>query len=176
MIRLVRRLTFIVLLLSILSLACGCGYHLAGKSLNAGQGRTLAIPTFVNRTTNYRIEQTLSEAVRREFIRRTRYRVVAENSGDVVLTGEVLAVVAVPVIFNPAGHATTYAILVDVNVKLVDSKTKAVIFQAPRWTFRDVFQLAPNSSEFVPEDTPALDRLAGRFASTLVASVLAAKP
>ena len=160
----------------VLPLASGCGYHLAGSALNAGQGRTLAIPTFINRTTNYRIEQRLSEAVRREFIRRTRYKVVAVESGDLVLAGEVLNVVAVPIIFNDQGQASSYAVLVDITVRLVDSRTKAVIFQSPRWTFRDVFQLSPSSSQFVPEDVPALDRLAERFASTLVASVLTAKP
>ena len=57
-----------------------------------------------------------------------------------------------------------------------NSKTGAVMFQNERWTFRDVFELAQNSGEFVPEDTVALERLARRFASSLIASVLHAKP
>jgi len=157
-------------------IATGCGYRIAGKKLNSGEGRTIAIPTFANRTTTYRIEQRLTEAVRREFIRRTRFSVVPAEAGDVVVAGEVLNFIAVPIIINEQGRGSSYSILVDLNVKLTDTRTGAVLFQNNRWTFREVFELAQNSSEFVPEDTPAIDRLARRFASSLVASVLRAKP
>ncbi len=165
------------LVIAFLALATtGCGYRIAGKKLNGGEGRTIAIPTFANRTTTYRIEQRLTEAARREFIRRTRFNVVPAETGDVVVAGEILNFIAVPIIFNEQGRGSSYSILVDVNVKLTDTKTGAVLFQSNRWTFRDVFELAQNSSGFVPEDTPAIDRLARRFASSLVASVLRAKP
>ena len=61
------------------------------------------------------------------------------------------------------------------SVRLTDSASGKVLFQNDRWTFREVFELAQNSSDFVPEDTPAVERLARRFASTLVASVLSAR-
>lgn len=154
----------------------GCGYRLANSKLNSGEGQTIAVPTFTNRTTTYRIEQRLTEAVRRELIRRTRFKVSPEATGDVVMAGEVLSYAAIPIIFNEQGRGSSYSILVDVNVRLTNSKTGAVMFQNERWTFRDVFELAQNSGEFVPEDTVALERLARRFASSLIASVLHAKP
>jgi hypothetical protein len=154
----------------------GCGYRLASKKFDGGEGRTIAIPTFTNRTTTYRIEQRLTEAVRREFIRRTRFRVIPETSGDVLVNGEVLSFTAVPIIFNEQGRGSSYSILVDLNVKLIDTMTGATLFQNDRWTFRDVFELAQNSGEFVPEDAAAIDRLARRFASSLVATVLHSNP
>ena len=153
----------------------GCGYRLANKNLGGGQGQTIAVPTFTNRTTTYRIEQRLSEAVRQELIRRTRFRVVPEDSGDVVMAGEVLSYTAVPVIFNQQGRGSAYSMLVDLNIRLTDTKTGKVLFQNDRWTFREVFELAQNSAEFVTEDTAALERLARRFASSLVATVMHAK-
>jgi len=152
-----------------------CGYRLAGKKLNNGAGQTIAVPTFINSTTTYRLEQRLSEAVRRELVRRTRFHVVSETSGDVVVTGEVLGFSAVPIIFNQQGRGTSYSILVDLSVTLTDSRTGNVIFQNDRWTFREVFELSPNSAEYISEDTAAMDRLARRFASSLVASMLHAK-
>lgn len=137
---------------------------------------TIAVPAFVNRTTTYRIEQRITDAVRQEFIKRTRYNVVSEESGDVVMAGEVLSFIAVPIIFNEQGRGSSYSILVDMSVRLTESSTGKVLFQNDRWTFREVFELAQNSSDFVPEDTPAVERLARRFASTLVASVLSARP
>ena len=130
----------------------------------------------MNRTTTYRIEQRLTEAVRREFIRRTRFKVIPEDAGDVVVAGEVLSFTAVPIIFNQQGRGSSYSILVDLNIRLTDSSTGAILFQNDRWTFREVFELSQISSEFVPEDTAAIDRLARRFAASLVASVLHSNP
>jgi len=117
----------------------------------------------------------MTEAVRQELIRRTRFKVVSEASGDLVMSGEVLNYAAVPDIFNQQGRGSAYTMLVDLQVRLTDSKTGNVVFQNDRWTFREVFELSQNSAEFVPEDTAALDRLARRFASSLVASVLHSK-
>jgi len=117
----------------------------------------------------------MTEAVRQELIRRTRFKVVPDTSGDLVMTGEVLNYAAVPVIFNQQGCGSAYTMLVDLHVRLTDSRTGKVVFQNDRWTFREVFELSQTPAEFVPEDTAALDRLSRRFASSLVASVMHSK-
>jgi hypothetical protein len=117
----------------------------------------------------------MTEAVRQELIRRTRFKVVPDSSGDLVMSGEVLSYAAVPVIFNQQGRGSAYTMAVDLNVRLTDTKTGKVIFKNDRWAFREVFELSQTSADFVPEDTAALERLARRFASTLVASVMHSK-
>jgi len=153
----------------------GCGYRLANKNFGGGEGQTIAVPTFTNGTTTYRIEQRLTEAVRQELIRRTRFKVVPVTTGDLVMSGEVLNYAAVPVIFNQQGRGSAYTMLVDMNVRVTNTKTGEVVFQNDRWTFREVFELSQSSAEFVPEDTAALDRLARRFAASLVATVMHSK-
>jgi hypothetical protein len=168
-----KKLGVVCLLLTTLS---GCGYRLANKNFGGGEGRTIAVPTFTNKSTTYRIEQQMSEAVRQELIRRTKFRVVPDTSGgDLVMTGEVLGYGAVPVIFNQQGRGSVYTILVDLSVRLVDIRTGKVVYQNDRWTFRDVFELSQNSADFVPEDPAALDRLSRRFAASLVAVVMHSK-
>jgi outer membrane lipopolysaccharide assembly protein LptE/RlpB len=153
----------------------GCGYRLANKNFGAGDGRTIAVPAFTNKSTTYRIEQRMTEAVRQEIIRRTRFKVVPDTTGDLVMSGEILSYSAVPVSFNPQGRGSTYTMLVDLNVRLTDTKTGKIVFQNDHWTFREIFELSQSSADFVPEDTPALDRLARRFASSLVATVMHSK-
>jgi len=143
--------------------------------MNAGKGQTIAVPTFTNTTSTYRIEQRLTEAVRQELIRRTQFSVVPDNQGDVVMAGEVLSYIAIPVIFNRQGRGSAYTMVVDMNVRVTETKTGKVLFRNDRFSFRDVYELAQSSSEFVPEDPAALDRLARRFASSLVASVMHTK-
>ena len=56
--------------------ASGCGYRVVGRANTLPEGaHTIAIPAFANRTTQYRIEQILTQAVAHEFIARTKYRV-----------------------------------------------------------------------------------------------------
>jgi outer membrane lipopolysaccharide assembly protein LptE/RlpB len=166
-----RVLTIVIALLSL----SGCGYRLANKNFEGGEGRTIAVPTFRNSSTTYRIEQRMTEAVRQELIRRTRFRVTPEATGDLVMAGEIVSYGAVPVIFNQQGRGSVYTIVVDLNVRVTDTQTGKVILQNEHWNFRDVFELSQNSSEFVPEDPAALDRLARRFASSLVGVVMHSK-
>jgi hypothetical protein len=164
------------MLLSLLLSVAGCGYRLAGDRMDFGSGQTLAVPVFGNQTTDFRIEQRLTEAVRRELIQRTRYQVVPASDGDVVLEGEVLAVTAIPIIFNQGGRGTTYSVAVDVSVRLREVPAGEILFQNERWTFREVFEVSNVSEEFVPEDAAAIERLARQFAGSLVASVFYANP
>src|SRR5215469_3386944 len=126
-----------------------CGYHIAGRRLDAGKGLTIAVPTFTNRTTAYRIEQHISEAVRQELIRRTRFSVEPASNGDLVVAGEVKAINLSPVIFDPQGRGSSYLVIVDLKVNVTDKRTNKIVFQNDNWTFREVFELAENSAEYV---------------------------
>jgi outer membrane lipopolysaccharide assembly protein LptE/RlpB len=160
-----------VMLLSLIVSTAGCGYRLAGDRIDSGEGRTLAVPVFRSLTTDFKIEQQLTDAVRRELIRRTRYRVTPAGGGDVILTGEVLAVTSIPILFTDQGRGTAYTVAVAVSVRVTDTVDGRILFQNDRWTFSEVFEVSNNSVEFVPEDSAAIDRLAGQFASSLVASL-----
>ena len=72
--------------------------------------------------------------ITREFISRTRYRIVADPSkADAVLTGAVINFVAYPTIFDPAsGRATGVQVVVNVQLTLTDRATGKVLFTRPR--------------------------------------------
>ncbi|HEX4998931.1 MAG TPA: LPS assembly lipoprotein LptE [Terriglobia bacterium] len=154
----------------------GCGYHLASQKYAGGTGKTISIPTFTNLTTNYRIEQRITEAVRREFIERTRFKVTPQPDGDLVVTGIVRAFAASPIFFDERGRASAYNIGVDLGVVIKDAKTGAVVLENEHWGFNEPFELARVSEDFVPEDSAAMERLARRFASAVVASLLQTNP
>jgi hypothetical protein len=169
------RIRCLLLLPLALLLLTGCGYRLAARKGGAGEGRTIAVPTFANKTNGYRIEQRLSEAVRKELVRKTRYHVTTESAGDVVMAGEVLGYGSTPTVFSD-GRASQYAISVQLRVLVTDTSSGKVLFRNDNWDFRDSFQLSPTAGDFVPEDPAAVARLAERFASSLVASLLHQQP
>ena len=98
------------------------------------------------------------------------------ETGDVVVAGEVLGMTLSPVIFSQQGRGSSYSLIVDMKIYVTDTRTNTPVFQNDRWTFREVFELAQNSADFVPEDSAAMDRLSHRFAASLVDSILHAKP
>jgi len=154
----------------------GCGYRLQGRISPLGEGQTLAVPVFQNESSEFRIEQRLTEAVRRELIRGTRYRVVPDAGGDVVLTGTVLDVTTAPTVFTDQGRAIVYTMAVVLAARMVSRADGAVLFEGDRLTFRQSFEVSNDSAEFVPEDAAAIDRLAREFASSLTASLVQATP
>jgi hypothetical protein len=125
---------------------------------------------FRNQTSEFRIEQRLTEAVRRELVRETRYRIVPDTVGDVILRGSVLEVATAPTVFTDQGRAIVYTVAVVMSVSLTGGSDGAVIF-AQEMSFRQTFEVSNDSAGFVPEDTAAIDRLASQFASSLTASL-----
>ena len=154
---------------------CGCGYHLAGVSSRLpSEWQTIAIPAFKNDTTRYRVEQKMTEAVIREFIARTKYRVVQDkNEADAVLRGEVLSVETTPVLFNATtGEVTTMLVTVQARVQLFDNKTQKPVYHADDMTFRQEYQISTDVQSFFEEQDPALERMSRDFAAKLVANVI----
>ena len=64
----------LIVAVSSASLLTSCGYHTASKGGSQIPNlNTLAVPTFVNQTTTYKVEQTLTSAVVKELLKRTNY-------------------------------------------------------------------------------------------------------
>ena len=165
----------IAVLLGFVLLIAGCGYHVAGRASNLPPDwRTIAVPAFKNDTTQYRIEQRFTAAVTREFLSRTKFRVVQDaQSADAVLQGEVLSIETSPVLFNATtGEVTTMLVTVHAKVQLTDNKTQKAVYQNDDMLFRDEYQISPDVKSFFQEEDPALDRMSHDFASHLVANVV----
>jgi outer membrane lipopolysaccharide assembly protein LptE/RlpB len=153
----------------------GCGYHVAGRAAHLPENwQTIAIPAFVNKTTRYRIEQRLTEAVIREFITRTKYRIVQDQgSADAVLHGDVVSIETAPVLFNSAtGEVTTMLVTVHVKVELDDKSTHKAVYKNDDVVFRNEYQISSDVQSFFQEEGPALQRMARDFAAQLVSNVL----
>jgi hypothetical protein len=158
-------------------LLASCGYKTGSHSTRLPTDvKTIAIPAFTNQTQSYRVEQVLTAAVVREFVTRTKFRVLPEisNDADAILRGTVVSATAAPLTFDSAtGRASTALVTVTMRMTLVDRKGM-VLYDNPNFTFREQYQVSREVSSFFEEDAPALDRLARDFARTLVSSVVEA--
>jgi len=155
--------------------AAGCGYHVAGHASQLpSEWKDIAVPAFKNDTTRYRIEQRFTQAVIREFITRTKYRVIQDpQSADAVLHGEVLSIETSPVLFEATtGQVTTMLVTVHTKVELIDNKTEKPVYKNDDMVFRDEYQISTDLNSFFEEQDPALERMSRDLASHLVSNVL----
>jgi outer membrane lipopolysaccharide assembly protein LptE/RlpB len=156
-------------------LLAGCGYHTAGKGARISANvQTIAVPAFINQTQTYRIEQTMTAAVVREFISRTRFRTMNEESpeADAVLRGTIVSTQLAPLTYDSqTGRASSAMVTVNMRVSLTDRQGK-VIFDNPNYIFREQYQVSREISSFFEEESPAIERMSRDFAHSLVSDIL----
>jgi outer membrane lipopolysaccharide assembly protein LptE/RlpB len=159
-------------------LLAGCGYHaVGGRSARLPANvRTIAVPSFVNETQTYRIEQMLTQEVVREFVSRTNYHVTNEvgDSADATLKGTVKTAQAAPLTYDAqSGRVSSAVVTITMKITIVDRSGK-VLFENPNYTFREQYQVSREIASFFQEETPALQRMSQDFARTLVSDILEA--
>jgi hypothetical protein len=166
-------------LLGITLLCSNCGYRVRGAAAKLPSGiESIGIPTFVNSTSRYKIEQLITAAVLDEFRIRTRAPVNSNKSDvDSVLLGEIRDVDSVPVAYGTQkiGNRTfgsAYLVTVRVSVKWVRSSDSAVLWQNDSFIHRERYVLNSNLQDFFSEENPALQRLAKDLAGRLASSIL----
>ncbi len=150
----------------------GCGYRLAGsaRSLPAGAA-TIAIPSFLNQTSRPQAEQFVTRAVRGEFVRRSRLRLVeSPAAADLLLEGTITAFQSTPLSYSEAGAANLYEVRLTLDVRLVDLRDGEVAYQGSGISFRESYET--DSDNFFSQESGSLDRLADKFAASIVTAIL----
>lgn len=156
-------------------LLAGCGYRLVGSAdLLPGRIRTIAVPAFSNATSEFKIEQYLTQAVVRELLARTRYDVVSDGTAaDATLIGTVMLFDAIPQNFDPfTGRATSVSTVTRVHVALLDRQDGAELYTNPDLSHRETYEVSADPETYVNEREAAMLRASRTLASTLVSAVL----
>jgi len=167
--------TVLVLILLAAAFSASCGYHVAGRGNALPQEwKVIAIPAIKNHTSSYRVEQRFTQALVREMISRTKYRVVPEEKdADAVLDGDLNSLQTAPVLFDPVTtRATLMLVTITLRVRLVDRSSGQTVYQNSNFVFRNQYEISTDIPSFFQEEGPALDRMARDFARSLVSAVL----
>jgi hypothetical protein len=168
----------IVLLLS------GCGYGVGGRADALPKTiQTIAIPAFANATVRYKLTDQLPEAISREFIGRTRYRIVADPAeADAVLKGTVTNVFVGDAVLDPnSNRAGGARLFVQLRIQLVDQKTGKPIWENTQFDYRARYEISTvdegsgrprDRNVYFDESDQALERLSREVARSVVSAIL----
>ena len=171
------------LLVALAATVPACGYSLAGRgSFLPPDIRVVGIPLLENRTPVVRLDQIITDRVRREFIDRGsgKYRIEPTASGaDAVLSGAITSIA-----FNQAGLdqqlASRYEVVVTLRIQFRDTRNSQVLWSNEALLFRDQYDLKTrgtgqvDSAAILEQEGPAFDRLAGDLARSVVTAILEA--
>ena len=162
-------------LLAVAVCAAGCGYHVAGKSdLMPPTIHTIAIGAFANRSIQYKLAQRLPADIAREFIERTRYKIVADpKTADAVLDGAVLNFVSYPSIADQStGRATVVQCSAYLKITLTERATGKVLFTRPSFEARERYEISVDPQAYFDESGAGIERLGRDVARDVVTSIL----
>jgi len=157
--------------------AVSCGYHTGGRAeLVPKTVHTIAVPAFTNATTRYKLTDQLPEAIAREFIARTRYRIVSNpEEADAVLDGAVVAYTSFPTVFDPVtSRASAVELHVLMRISLRERATGKVLYNRPNFEVRERYQISIDPTAFFEESDSALARAGQQTARQVVSSILEA--
>jgi hypothetical protein len=163
------------LLLVVTLCTASCGYRFADGSGSLPKTvHTVAIPAFTNLTTRYKLTDQLPEIISREFITRTRYRVVSDaDTADAVLRGTVITYSFYPTIFDSVNARAVLAEMhVTLSITLTERATGKVLLSRPSFDVHNTYQISPNATQYFEESDPALKRAGQEVARSIVSAVL----
>lgn len=155
----------------------GCGYQVGGRAdLLPSTLHTIAIPAFGNASPRYRLTGQLPAAITREFLTRTRYRVVADpGEADAVLYGTVRNYFSFPTLFDQrTGRASAVQVHLFLDLKLVERTTGRTLFEREGYEFRGRYEIAVDQAQYFDESATAMERLSREVARQVVSSILEA--
>ncbi|HKE23252.1 MAG TPA: LPS assembly lipoprotein LptE [Bryobacteraceae bacterium] len=161
--------------LLVLALLTGCGYHVTGhgdtlpKTLN-----TIAIPAFGNTTTRQTLARLLAADTTREFISRTRFKIMEDpNQADAVLHGILTEFSVNPIIFDPkSGRATTVHVRATIQISLVERATGKTIVSRPNMQWDERYEVNVNPQAYFDESGTAIRRVSQSMARAVVSTIL----
>ena len=153
----------------------GCGYHTLGAATHLPPDvHTLSVPLFASKTDAYHTETVMTDAVIREFMARTRFRVTPDAGGDAdaVLHGTILKETVTPLTYNAATQESSSFLITIVASVTLTGRDGSVLYENKNYVYRQQFQSTTDLPTFIQENPAAVQRLSRDFARQLVADVL----
>jgi len=161
------------LLISLCFFLVHCGYHLRGTGSSLPSHiNTIHVPMFKNRTTRYELDLKLTQKVIDEIVTRGKVEITGKReSAEAILLGEIVSFKANPIAFSGEATADRYTITVVAKITLRDMTNNRVIFSNPNFVYKEEYEV-PEGSDFESVESEAIDKVAEKFARSLVITIL----
>jgi len=150
-----------------------CGYHLRGTgSFLPSHIKKISIPMFKNQTTRFELDVKLTQSVINELVARGKVEISADaEAADALLIGEITSFNVNPIAFSDQNTADRYNITVVAKIVLRDLGSQKIIFSNPNFVYLEEYEV-PQGTDFEAWETQAINKVAEKFARSLVITIL----
>jgi outer membrane lipopolysaccharide assembly protein LptE/RlpB len=132
--------------------------------------KTVAVPAFQNQSLRFKVESRFTDAVIRELLKRGRkLRVQGEReNAEAVIEGVIKSFAFSGVLLDDKGRARVFEVEIQAAVTVRDQTNNRVLYDNQNYVFRDEFEFANDPRTYFNEEDPAVQRMARKFAESLV--------
>ncbi len=150
-----------------------CGYYLRGTGSSLPRHiKRVEVPMFKNMTTRFDLDVALTQGVIDELVNRGKVDVTNDpGNADARLVGEINAFNVVPIAFTDQSTADRYTITVVARIVLRDMVNQKVLFSNPSFVYQEEYEV-PQGTSFETWESQAISKVAEKFASSLVSTLL----
>jgi hypothetical protein len=130
------------------------------------------IPMFKNLTTRFELDLKLTQSVIDEIVARGKVEITGNmESADAILIGEIISFRVTPIAFSKEATADRYNITVVAKIVLKDLANQKIIFSNANFQYLEEYEV-PEGVDFETVESEALDKVAVKFARSLVSTIL----
>lgn len=127
---------------------------------------------FKNLTTRFELDLKLTQKVIDEIVSRGKVEITTEaSSSDAILIGEILSFTTNPIAFSGEATADRYNITIVAKIILRDLVSRKVVFMNPNFVYQQEYEV-PEGTDFEAVESEAIDKVAEKFARSLVITIL----
>ena len=123
---------FLAAILALLLAGCA-GYKLGPVTTDPAGSRSVQIRPFVNRTTEPRVTEYVSESLRKHIQKDGTFRLETQEAGDIIVSGEIIRFDRGALAFQPNDTLTPqdYYLTLTARITAIDRSTGKTIFSRP---------------------------------------------
>ena len=149
-----------------------CGYQLAGRGNQIPDHiKNIYIPDFDNKTSLAQAEQFVTFAIRDEFIKRSRLKLIEDISdADSSLEGEISRFDVKPLSSNRAAQSNLYNLRISLKVRFIDLKTNQIIYENKSMSFSQQYTI--DTGDFFSQASEAMTKISTEFSGSIVSIIL----
>lgn len=150
----------------------GCGYQLSGRGSQIPDHiKSIYIPDFDNKTSLSQAEQYVTFAIRDEFIKRSRLKLIENLSeADSSLEGEISFFEVKPLNISQAAQSNLYNLRIRLKVRFIDLKTNQIIYENKNVSFSKQYEI--DTGDFFSQASAALKKISAEFSDSIVSIML----
>lgn len=142
---------YAAVIISLALLGSSCGIYTFSPSALGGI-KSIAIPTFDNRTTEYGLEDLMTQGVTQAFVANNTLKVVPEAQADVILNGAVISYSQEPYTYTTSENVQEYKCQIGLDIKVSYPNSDKILWEDANLSDYGIYSITDGETQSDGDD------------------------